>query len=76
MVTEVACGNNSSGPEWTAGAQRVNGQFMHQPTNLKNYSNWTWAIFQNFKNNMCSKDCNIYDAMKKQESTFLNAQAT
>ena len=24
MVTEVACGNNSSGPEWTAGARRVN----------------------------------------------------
>ena len=23
MVTEVACGNNSSGPEWTAGARRV-----------------------------------------------------
>ena len=24
MVTEVACGNNSSGPEWTAGARKVN----------------------------------------------------
>ena len=49
MVTEVACGNNSSGPEWTAGTRRVKIYLQRGTKSLKqkDFGLWTVSIWNN-----------------------------